>query len=140
MDKVEYYRPNWSWNQDAPLSQMVRTGDYLWLSGQIPVNSNGEVVGIGDIEAQARQIFSNMREVLALAGCDLKSIIRLTNYFTVSLTDEKVKHAFWNVRREMFGDHRPASTGMQVASLGRPGVMLEIDAVAWAPARSHQPA
>ena len=74
-----------------------------------------------------------MRHVLSLAGCDLTNVIRMTIYFTQTLTDQKVKYAFWEVRKEFFGDHRPASSGVQVGSLGRPGLMLEIDAIAFSP-------
>ncbi len=74
-----------------------------------------------------------MRRVLGLAGCDLTSVIRLTNYLTVSFDDMEQTNKYWDVRREFFGTHRPASTGVKVAALIFPELLIEIDAIAYAP-------
>lgn len=133
MADLEYFRPDWEWDRDFPLTQMIRTGDYLWLSGQVAFDEQGQIVGAGDLPAQARQVFSNMQQVLAMVGCDLTSVVRLTNYFTVPLNDIAVTKRYWEVRNEFFGNHRPASTGMQVAALMTPEMLLEVDAIAYAP-------
>jgi enamine deaminase RidA (YjgF/YER057c/UK114 family) len=132
MSEVEFVRSNWEWDRDYPFSALVRTGKFLWLAGLTALDAQGEIVGPGDIQAQARQVFTNMAYILGKVGCDLTSIIRLTNYFTVSLEDADVMHKYWEVRREFFGDHHPASSGMQVAALMTPDMLLEIDAVAYA--------
>jgi 2-iminobutanoate/2-iminopropanoate deaminase len=59
------------WGHDRPMCQMVKAGDFLWLTGQVAYDENGQVVGPGDLQAQARQIFTNVRRLLSLAGCDL---------------------------------------------------------------------
>lgn len=132
MKHLETFQADWESDHDAPISSAVRAGDYLWVAGMVPVNDVGEVVGVGDIQAQARQVFANIQHVLNMAGCDLNSVIRLTNYFATPL-DRETAESYWEVRREVFGDHRPASTGLQVVGLTDPKIMLEIDTVAYAP-------
>ena len=121
------------WRENQPMSHMVKAGDFLWLSGIVSLDENRKVVGGGDIQAQTRQVFTIMRRVLGLAGCDLTSVIRLTNYLTVSFDDMEQINKYWDVRREFFGTHRPASTGVKVAALMFPELLIEIDAVAYAP-------
>lgn len=125
----------WKWDDDFPLSQIVRVGDLLYLSGQVAVDNEGNVVGENDLAAQSRQIFENMKTVLASAGADFSHVFRLTTYFSIDLTEEATK-AYWNVRKEYFGRHRPASTGVQVNALIYPSLMLEVDAIAVLP-RNH---
>src|SRR5690348_3707787 len=105
------------WRDDLPMCSMVKTGDFLWLSGQTARGEDGKLVGPGDIRAQARQIFTIMRRILGLAGCNLTSIIRLTNYLTTPMNDMEFTRKYWEVRQEFFGNHKPASTGVRVASL-----------------------
>jgi enamine deaminase RidA (YjgF/YER057c/UK114 family) len=112
---------------------MVKAGDFLWLTGQVALDEAGNVVGPGDIQAQARQVFTNMRRVLGLAGCDLTSVIRLTNYLTTPMDDMAITRKYWEVRKEFFGNHRPASTGVKVAALMMPELLIEVDAIAYAP-------
>lgn len=128
-----FIRDDWRWSDDKPMCYMVKAGDFLFLTGQVALDENGNVVGPGDIAAQARQVFTNMRRVLRLAGCDLTSVIRLTNYLTTSMADMVATRAYWDVRREFFGNHRPASTGVKVAALMLPELLIEIDAIAYAP-------
>lgn len=124
---------NWGRDEEFPGCQIVKVGDLLWLSGIVSVDEEGNVVGHGDLQEQTRQIFTTMRRVLGLVGCDLTSIVRLTTYIATSLEDPAVKHSYWDVRREFFGEHRPASTGVQVAGLASPGMLIEVDAIAHAP-------
>ena len=128
-----FIRDDWRWSDDKPMCYMVKAGDFLFLTGQVALDEKGNVVGPGDIAAQARQVFTNMRRVLRLAGCDLTSVIRLTNYLTTSRSDMVATRAYWDVRREFFGNHRPASTGVKVAALMLPELLIEIDAIAYAP-------
>lgn len=118
---------------------MVKAGDFLWLSGQTGTDEEGNLVGVGDIRAQARQVFTNVRRLLGLAGCDLTSVIRLTTYLTTPMTDMVFTQQYWEVRREFFGKHLPASTGVQVAALMLPDMLVEVDVVAYAPNAVVQP-
>lgn len=132
MNNVRLVRSVWHWDRDLPLSQVAQAGDFLWLSGQTPFNEDGEIVGRDDLQEQARQVFSNMRHVLELFDCDLTSVVRLTNFFVGTLSDEQ-RERYWEVRREFFGDHLPASTGVYVSGLIVPEMMMEVDAIAYAP-------
>ncbi|APH71677.1 RidA family protein [Aquibium oceanicum] len=121
------------WDETKPMCHLVKAGDFVWLSGIVAYDEHGKVVGAGDIPAQARQIFTNMQRRLGLVGCDLKSVIRLTTYLTTPMTDMTFTRQYWEVRQEFFGNHRPASTGIQVAALMLPELLVEVDAVAYAP-------
>jgi len=133
MNDPLFFKDDTRWREDSPMCHMVKAGDFLWLSGIAALDENRKVVGAGDIQAQARQVFTIMRRVLSLAGCDLTSVIRLTNYLTVSFGDMEQTNKYWDVRREFFGTHRPASTGVKVAALILPELLIEIDAIAYAP-------
>lgn len=121
------------WDDDFPLSQAVKVGNVLYLAGQVAIDRDGRVVGEGDIVAQSRQCFENMKLVLAEAGATFRDVVRLTTYFTADLSDIKATRAYWQVRKDYFGDHRPASTGLQVKGLIYPSLLLEIDAIAVIP-------
>lgn len=129
MPTVERVPFGFQWDRDLPLSQIVRVENTLYLSGQVALDEEGNVVGENDIEVQARQVFRNMQRVLASAGAKFTDVARLTTYFSASLTLETTNR-YWEVRREFFGDHRPASTGLQVAGLIYPTLLLEVDAIA----------
>lgn len=123
---------DWTWDDDWPLAQAVQVGELLFLSGQVAIDRDGNVVGKNNLQAQTRQIFENMKTVLAAAGADLTDVVRLTSYFSVDLTLDLTRE-YWEVRKEYFGSHRPASTGMQVKALLYPSLMLEVDAIAVVP-------
>ena len=133
MDDPLFFKDDIRWREESPMSHMVKAGDFLWLSGIVALDERRQVVGAGDIQAQTRQVFTIMRRVLGLAGCDLTSVIRLTNYLTVSFDDMEQTNKYWAIRREFFGTHRPASTGVKVAALIYPELLIEIDAIAYAP-------
>ena len=59
--------------QVRPFSPATRAGDFVFVSGQVPVDDGGQVV-VGGIEAQTRQVFRNIEKVLALAGCTLEDV------------------------------------------------------------------
>lgn len=133
MSKPLFFKDTRRAGSDRPFCHMVKAGDFLFLSGQVAYDETGKLVGVGDIRAQARQIFTNMRNLLELADCDLTSIVKLTTFLTTPMTDMTFTQAYWEVRREFFGDHLPASTGVQVAALMLPDMLVEVEAVAYAP-------
>jgi 2-iminobutanoate/2-iminopropanoate deaminase len=111
---------------DSHFSQGFVAGGFVFVSGQLPVDSDGRLVGGDDVEQQSRKVFENIAEVLALAGSSLKEIVQL-NLFLLDIRDIP---RIAGVRRELFGDHRPASTAVEVAGLLVPGAKLEVNAVA----------
>jgi 2-iminobutanoate/2-iminopropanoate deaminase len=106
----------------------VRGGDLLFVSGVVPVDADGRLVGGDDVVAQARQVFENMREVLEAAGCGFQDVVKIT----IFLTDIDDRPKINPLRREIFGGTRPASTLVEVSRLAVPGAKVEIEAVALA--------
>jgi enamine deaminase RidA (YjgF/YER057c/UK114 family) len=115
---------------EAPIAAVVRAGNTLYLAGQVAYDENGEVFAPGDLVRQAERVFDTIREILAREGASMTDIVRLVNYFAVPLSRE-VAEQYWEVRRRVFGDHRPASTGVQVVSLIEEGLVIEIEAIAF---------
>jgi 2-iminobutanoate/2-iminopropanoate deaminase len=107
----------------------VRSSGLLFLSGIVPVDVEGKLVGEGDVVEQTRQVFRNMELVLRAAGCTFADVVKVTNF----LLDVNHRAAINPVRQEFFGDARPASTLVEVAALAVPGALLEIEAVAAIP-------
>jgi 2-iminobutanoate/2-iminopropanoate deaminase len=103
----------------------VVAGDTLYISGIVPVDADGGVVG-DDVAAQARQVFANMELVLAAAGATPADVVKVTVY----LLDVDDRPLINPVRQEFFGAARPASTLVEVSRLAVPGALLEIEAIA----------
>ena len=104
----------------------VRAGDLLFVSGFVPVDGDGQLVGGDDVVAQTRQVFANLAAVLAAAGATFADVVKVTVY----LTDIDDRARINPVRQEIFRETRPASTLVEVSALATPGAMVEIDAVA----------
>jgi reactive intermediate/imine deaminase len=105
-------------------SQAMRTGNTVYLSGQIPLDpATGELVG-GDMEAQVRRVFENLKAVAAAAGSDLDHAVRVTVY----LTDLQHFALVNRVMAEYFRQPYPARAALGVAALPK-GAAVEIDAI-----------
>lgn len=109
---------------------VIGTGRLAALSGQVALDAAGEVVGIGDPAAQARQVFDNLRRCLAAAGATFADVVKLTYYVTDMADMPAVRAA-----RDEYMDPKllPASTAVQVAALFRPELLLEVEAFALLP-------
>lgn len=114
--------------QLRPLSPATRAGDFIFVSGQVPTDDDGQIVA-GGIEAQTRQVFKRLEEVLALAGCTLADVCKVG----VWLADARDFGSFNRVYMECFGSHRPARS--TVESRMTIDVRLEMDVVAYQPQR-----
>jgi reactive intermediate/imine deaminase len=104
----------------------VVAGDALYVSGIVPVDASGAVVGDDDVVAQARQVFAIMGRVLAAANAEPADVAKVTVY----LLDIDERPLINPVRQEFFGAARPASTLVEVSRLAVPGARLEIEAIA----------
>jgi 2-iminobutanoate/2-iminopropanoate deaminase len=127
-ERREYRVPG----QPEPISHYtdaVRAGELLFVSGCVPVDERGELVGGDDVVAQARQVFANVGAVLAAAGARFADVVKVT----VFLTDIDDRARINPVRQEVFGEVRPASTLVEVSRLAVPGAKLEVEAVALIP-------
>jgi reactive intermediate/imine deaminase len=107
----------------------VRFGDTLYVSGVAPFDAKGNLVGKGDVAAQTKQIFENMRLILDAAGASFGDILKVTVY----LLDVNDRAAVNAVRKEYFGAARPASTLIGVKELAVPDMKVEIEAVVGLP-------
>jgi 2-iminobutanoate/2-iminopropanoate deaminase len=119
--------------QAEPISHYahaVRAGELLFVSGCVPVDADGRLVGGDDVVAQARQTLENVGAVLAAGGATPADVAKVT----VFLTDIGDRAAINPPRQEFFGDARPASTLVEVSRLAIPGAKIEIEAVAVLPA------
>jgi len=97
------------------------------VSGQGATDpATGKLAG-PDVETQTRQVFRNMKAILEAGGSELSRVLRC-GVFLVDLRDFEKMNA---VYAEVFGDHRPARTTVQVSSLPDPGLRVEIDAIAY---------
>jgi enamine deaminase RidA (YjgF/YER057c/UK114 family) len=109
------------------MSQAVRVGDIIYLSGQVAFDSQGAVVGRGDARAQAAQCFANIRSVLETAGAQLSDVVKLTCF----LVDGEDFGGYAEVKTALFVDGvAPASTTIIIKGLLIEGLMMEIEAVA----------
>ncbi|MFH9980893.1 RidA family protein [Streptomyces sp. NPDC017179] len=109
---------------------VMGTGRFVAISGQVALDENGELVGEGDPEAQARQIFENLRRCLAAAGTTFDHVVKLTCF----VTDPAHLPALRAARAPHMPDDRlPASSAVQVAGLVRPEFLMEVEAFAVLP-------
>ena len=103
----------------------VRYGDLLFVSGVAPIDEKSCLVGEGNVVAQARQVFLNMKKILQTAGTGFEKVLKVTVY----LTDVADRTKINPVRQEFFGAARPASTLIGVSELAIPGMKVEVEAV-----------
>ena len=101
-------------------------GRLLYISGQVAWDTSGDIVGKGDVRAQAQQTFENLRRVLQAAGGDLGDLMKVTTYITRIEDSPAVAQA----RSEVFGGELPASTMIVVKSLFHPDFLIEVEGVA----------
>jgi 2-iminobutanoate/2-iminopropanoate deaminase len=109
----------------GPYSQAVMAGDLVFTAGQIALDpTTMELVG-SDVRAQAAQVLTNLRAVLAAAGCEFAHVVKTTVY----LADMADFAAMNEVYSAYFGNHKPARSAVEAAALPK-GALVEIDAIA----------
>ena len=107
-------------------SQAVRVNNTVYVAGQLPVDEKFNIVAEGDVVGQSRQIFENMKEVLAEAGATLQDVVQVEIY----VKDIKVVSLIGPVRREYFSPNKPAATLVQISELVHPKALIEVSAIA----------
>jgi enamine deaminase RidA (YjgF/YER057c/UK114 family) len=119
----------WTWQDQRGFTQAWRVeapSTILFLSGQVPLNDNGNVVAPGDFDGQVRQTFDNIGRVLGQAGGTYTDIVKLTVY----LTDINRLPDYGRIKAGFIPGRQPASTAVEVAALAMPGLMIEVEATA----------
>ncbi|WP_456395792.1 RidA family protein [Thermococcus sp.] len=108
----------------GPYSQAIKAGEFLFISGQIPVDRDGNPVE-GGIKAQTRQVLENIRAILEAAGAGLDNVVKVTVY----LKDMNDFGAMNEVYAEYFGSSKPARAAVEVSRLPK-DVRIEVEAIA----------
>ncbi|MFJ7305028.1 RidA family protein [Streptomyces sp. NPDC099088] len=106
---------------------VAATGRFVAVSGQLPLDEDGEIVGEGDAEAQARQVFENLRRCLAAAGATFDDVVKLTFFVTDMAHLPAIRAAR---AAHLPADRLPAASAVQVVALVRPEFLMEIEAFA----------
>jgi enamine deaminase RidA (YjgF/YER057c/UK114 family) len=110
-----------------PYSHAIRCGDTLYIAGQVAFDEQNQVVGVGDPRRQAEQVWRNIGFAVEAAGGTLADVVKIT----IFLKDVRHAPAEISVRERLFEPGRfPVCTLVQVANLGLPDLLMEVDAVA----------
>jgi enamine deaminase RidA (YjgF/YER057c/UK114 family) len=108
---------------------VVATGTRMvFIAGQEPEDVHGNLVGPGDLAAQARQVYANLGRALAAAGARPEQVTKITIY----VVRHRPGHlpVIERARQHLFGDHKPADVVVGVETLAQPGYLIEVDAIA----------
>ena len=108
---------------------VVATGARMvFIAGQEPEDVHGNLVGPGDLAAQARQVYANLGRALTAAGARPEQVTKITIY----VVHHRPEHlpVIERARQRLFGDHKPADTVVGVETLAGPGYLIEVDAIA----------
>ena len=108
------------------LSQGFRVGDLLLVSGQAAIDEHGGLVGVGDFDAQAEQVFRNLQRVLEAGGSGLDRVVKVTIFLTDMANFPKIVE----LRGKWFTPPYPADTIVEVTALALPELQIEIEAIA----------
>ena len=108
-------------------AQVVKHGKLIYVAGQTSVDANGKLVGKGDIGAQTRQVFQNIKHCLEAAGATFDQVVKI-NVYSTDLDAHLGVIA--RVRQEYFSKGPVASTTVQVSRLVDPDWLVEIEAIA----------
>jgi enamine deaminase RidA (YjgF/YER057c/UK114 family) len=122
-----YLEPDGIAAPPEPYSHAVRCGDTVYIAGQVAFDEQNNIVGVGDARKQAERVWHNIRLAVEAAGGELADVIKVTIFL------KDIRHAPDEiaVRQNLFKPgHFPICTQVQVANLGLPDLVMEVDAVA----------
>ena len=124
--KKEVLNPAWPRAGKSGFAMGMKVGDTIYVAGQVAQDPDGNTVGVGDMTAQARQVFANIAAVLAEAGATMADVVKITTYVT-----DMARYAEYSaVRAEVFPDARIASATVSSPRLVRPEYLVEVEATA----------
>ena len=128
MATIEKYCPPTVYNPQG-YSQGIKVTNaqtILFLAGQVAYDKDGTPKHKGDFKAQARECFECIKRLVEAQGGTVKNIVKVNTY----VTDINNRPAYREARKEVFGDHEPASTMVQIGALAAPEYLIEIEAIA----------
>jgi len=111
--------------EDYPYSQAIKAGILLFISGVLPINKNGETVGLGNILIQTTQVFENMKKIINEAGLEMEDIIKI-NMYMKNIEDLP---RILDIRKKYFQKPYPCATGVG-SNLIKEEWLIEIEAIA----------
>lgn len=124
--KRERIDPGWAWLKKFNISAGEKVGDTIWLSGAVAFDSDGNIIGEGDLYAQTKKTFQNLAEALESAGSSLADVVKINTF----LTDLSRYAEYGKARTEAFPNGVPASTVVGTTALVRPELLVEVEAIA----------
>ncbi|MHB1005047.1 MAG: RidA family protein [Chloroflexota bacterium] len=123
---LHHINPSTVAQPDGPYTEAIVCNGFVFVSGQASIDASGQVVGRGDVRAQAKQAIGNLQQVLVASGSDLDRVVKLTWY----LTHIDDRGAIAEVRRQFWKDRYPTSTLVEVKGLALPDLRIEVEAIA----------
>jgi enamine deaminase RidA (YjgF/YER057c/UK114 family) len=108
----------------------VNRGTVVYLAGQVSSDASGKLIGEGDFEAQAEQVFGNLKLAVEAAGGTMADVVKLNIYLVAEVEQASVPKLRAIRDRYVNVEKPPASTLVVVSRLARPGWLIEIEAVA----------
>ena len=119
----------WTWQDRRGFTQAWRVdapATIVFVSGQVALDDDGDLVAPGDLDGQARRTFENLGRVLGEAGASFADVVKLTVY----VTDTARLPDYGRIKAEYIQGQQPASTAVGVTALAVPGLMIEVEATA----------
>jgi 2-iminobutanoate/2-iminopropanoate deaminase len=125
---IERITPSGAPAPRGPYSPAVRAGDFIFVSGQGPVDPATNQMSFGDIRHETRLVLTNIKRILEASGASVTDVVKCS----VFLGDGKDFAAMNEVYAEFFGEQKPARTTVE-AKFAIPAMKVEIDAIAYQP-------
>ena len=107
-------------------SHVARVGRTLYIAGQVALDKDNRLVGEGDVESQARQVYANLVSILNELGGTLRNVVKLTTY----LISQEHLDGFRKVRSEVLSEPFPPNTLLFVQGLADSRYLIEVEAIA----------
>lgn len=112
----------------GPYSPAVRAGDFIYVSGQGPVDTTTNQMSLGDVQHETRLVLNNIKKILEGCGASMADVVKCS----VFISDGRDFAAMNEVYAEFFGENKPARTTVE-AKFAIPEMKVEIDAIAFKP-------